>query len=67
VPQSGYIANSTVKQAMASAAAALRDDPMPAAVYYNTNYSHAGAKYGISVVNIYRRMRKAPKLPKLPR
>lgn len=54
MPKSGYIANSTAKQAVASAAAALRGEAAPAAVYYNTCYSHVGDDYGISVVGIFR-------------
>jgi sulfide dehydrogenase [flavocytochrome c] flavoprotein subunit len=54
MPKSGYIANSTAKQAVASAVAALRNQPPPEPVYYNTCYSHVGENYGISVVNIYR-------------
>jgi sulfide dehydrogenase [flavocytochrome c] flavoprotein subunit len=54
MPKSGYVANTTAKQAVAAAAAALRGEPVPEAVYYNTCYSHVGAEYGISVVNIFR-------------
>ncbi len=54
MPKSGYVANTTAKQAVAAAAAALRGEPVPEAVYYNTCYSHVGEGYGISVVNIYR-------------
>lgn len=54
MPKSGYIANSTAKQAVASAAASLRGEAPPSPVYYNTCYSHLGADYGISVVGIYR-------------
>jgi sulfide dehydrogenase [flavocytochrome c] flavoprotein subunit len=54
MPKSGYIANSTAKQAVASAAALLRGETPPQAVYYNTCYSHVGADYGISVVGIFR-------------
>jgi sulfide dehydrogenase [flavocytochrome c] flavoprotein subunit len=54
MPKSGYIANSTAKQAVASAAALLRGETPPAAVYYNTCYSHVGDEYGISVVGIFR-------------
>jgi len=54
MPKSGYVANSTAKQAVASAAAALRGEQPPQAVYYNTCYSHVGPEYGISVVGIYR-------------
>jgi sulfide dehydrogenase [flavocytochrome c] flavoprotein subunit len=55
MPKSGYIANSTSKQAVAAAVAALRGEPAPAdPVYYNTCFSHVGDDYGISVVNIFR-------------
>jgi sulfide dehydrogenase [flavocytochrome c] flavoprotein subunit len=54
MPKSGYIANSTARQAVASAAALLRGEAPSAAVYYNTCYSHVGAEYGISVVGIFR-------------
>jgi sulfide dehydrogenase [flavocytochrome c] flavoprotein subunit len=54
MPKSGYVANSTAKQAVASAAAALRGERPPEAVYYNTCYSHVGDEYGISVVGIFR-------------
>ena len=54
MPKSGYIASNTAKQAVASAAAAIRGQPAPEAVYFNTCYSHVGEGYGISVVNIYR-------------
>jgi sulfide dehydrogenase [flavocytochrome c] flavoprotein subunit len=55
MPKSGYIANSTSKQAVAAAAAALESGPVPAdPVYYNTCFSHVGDEYGISVVNIFR-------------
>lgn len=54
MPKSGYIANSTAKQAVASAAASLRGEAPPSALYYNTCYSHVGDDYGISVVGIFR-------------
>ncbi|WP_270933869.1 NAD(P)/FAD-dependent oxidoreductase [Falsiroseomonas oryzae] len=54
MPKSGYIANSTAKQAVASAAASLRGEAPPQAVYYNTCYSHVGPEYGISIVGIFR-------------
>jgi NADPH-dependent 2,4-dienoyl-CoA reductase/sulfur reductase-like enzyme len=54
MPKSGYIANSTAKQAVASAVAALRGTPAPDAVYFNTCYSHVGEEYGISIVGIFR-------------
>lgn len=54
MPKSGYVANSTAKQAVASAAAALRNEAPPQPVYYNTCYSHVGPDYGISVVGIFR-------------
>jgi sulfide dehydrogenase [flavocytochrome c] flavoprotein subunit len=55
MPKSGYIANSTSKQAVAAAAAALESRPVPAdPVYFNTCFSHVGDEYGISVINIFR-------------
>ncbi|WP_237217431.1 NAD(P)/FAD-dependent oxidoreductase [Falsiroseomonas oryziterrae] len=54
MPKSGYIANSTAKQAVASAAASLRGERPPEALYYNTCYSHVGEDYGISIVGIFR-------------
>jgi sulfide dehydrogenase [flavocytochrome c] flavoprotein subunit len=54
MPKSGYVANSTAKQAVAAAAALLRGERPPEAVYYNTCYSHVGDDYGISVVGIFR-------------
>jgi NADPH-dependent 2,4-dienoyl-CoA reductase/sulfur reductase-like enzyme len=54
MPKSGYVANSTAKQAVASAAALLRGERPPEPVYFNTCYSHVGEEYAISVVNIYR-------------
>ncbi len=54
MPKSGYVANSTAKQAVAAAAAALRNEAPPQPVYYNTCYSHVGPDYGISVVGIFR-------------
>ncbi|MBK1661391.1 NAD(P)/FAD-dependent oxidoreductase [Paracraurococcus ruber] len=54
MPKSGYIANSTAKQAVASAVAALRGEAPPEAVYFNTCYSHVGDDYGISIVGIFR-------------
>ena len=54
MPKSGFVANNTAKQAVASAAALLRGDTPPEAVYFNTCYSHVGENYGISVVGIYR-------------
>ncbi|MEY3552291.1 MAG: cytochrome c [Pseudomonadota bacterium] len=54
MPKSGYIANSTAKQAVASAAAALRGEAAPSAVYFNTCYSHVGEDYGISIVGVFR-------------
>ena len=54
MPKSGFVANSTAKQAVA-AAAALRDSSRPPEpLDFNTSYSHVGAGYGISVVNIFR-------------
>lgn len=54
MPKSGYIANSTAKQAVASAVASLRGEAPPQALYYNTCYSHVGEDYGISIVGIFR-------------
>jgi sulfide dehydrogenase [flavocytochrome c] flavoprotein subunit len=55
MPKSGYIANSTAKQAVAAAAAALESKPVPAdPVYFNTCFSHVGDDYGISIINIFR-------------
>ncbi len=55
MPKSGYIANSTAKQAVTSAVALLRGEaPSPAPVYFNTCYSHVGEDYGISVVGVFR-------------
>ncbi len=54
MPKSGFVANNTAKQAVASAVAALRGQPAPEAVYFNTCYSHVGEGYGISVVGIFR-------------
>jgi sulfide dehydrogenase [flavocytochrome c] flavoprotein subunit len=54
MPKSGYVANSTAKQAVAAAAASLRGEAAPSAVYYNTCYSHVGEEYGISIVGIFR-------------
>ena len=43
MPKSGYIANSTSKQAVAAAAAALESKPAPAdPIYFNTCFSHVG-------------------------
>ncbi len=48
MPKSGYIANSTSKQAVASAVALLQGREPPASpVYFNTCYSHVGDEYGI--------------------
>ena len=55
MPKSGYIANTTSKQAVAAAAAALEGRPVPAdPIYFNTCFSHVGDDYGISVINIFR-------------
>ncbi len=55
MPKSGYIANSTSKQAVASAVALLQGREPPASpVYFNTCYSHVGDEYGISVVGVFR-------------
>lgn len=55
MPKSGYIANSTSKQAVASAVAALTGQPPPGnPIYYNTCYSHVDDDYGISIVGVFR-------------
>ncbi len=55
MPKSGYIANSTARQAVASAIALARGaEPPGGASYFNTCYSHVGEEYGISVVGIFR-------------
>jgi len=54
MPKSGYVANTTAKQAVACAAALLRGEAPPEAVYFNTCYSHVDDEYGISVVGIFR-------------
>ena len=54
MPKSGYVANSTAKQAVASAAASLRGERPPEALYFNTCYSHVGEDYGISIVGVFR-------------
>jgi sulfide dehydrogenase [flavocytochrome c] flavoprotein subunit len=54
MPKSGFIANNTAKQAVASAAALLRGEAPPEAVYFNTCYSHVGSEYGISIVGVFR-------------
>jgi sulfide dehydrogenase [flavocytochrome c] flavoprotein subunit len=54
MPKSGFVANNTAKQAVASAAALLRGDAPPEAVYFNTCYSHVGPEYGISIVGVFR-------------
>ena len=54
MPKSGFVANNTAKQAVAAAAALLRGDAVPEAVYFNTCYSHVGDEYGISIVGVFR-------------
>ena len=55
MPKSGFIANSTARQAVASAVALARGGQPPGnPTYFNTCYSHCGDEYGISVVNIFR-------------
>lgn len=55
MPKSGFIANSTARQAVASAVAALAGrEPPGDPTYFNTCYSHVGENYGISVVGIFR-------------
>jgi sulfide dehydrogenase [flavocytochrome c] flavoprotein subunit len=55
MPKSGFIANSTARQAVASAVALAKGAAPPAnPSYFNTCYSHVGEGYGISVVGIFR-------------
>jgi sulfide dehydrogenase [flavocytochrome c] flavoprotein subunit len=54
MPKSAFVASNTAKQAVACAAAALRGQPPPEGVYFNTCYSHVGEEYGISIVGIFR-------------
>jgi sulfide dehydrogenase [flavocytochrome c] flavoprotein subunit len=55
MPKSGYIANSTARQAVASAVALLQGREPPAnPSYFNTCYSHVGTDYAISIVGIFR-------------
>lgn len=54
MPKSGFVANNTAKQAVAAAAALLRGEKVPEAVYFNTCYSHVGDEYGISIVGVFR-------------
>lgn len=54
MPKSGFVANNTAKQAVAAAAALLRGEAVPEAVYFNTCYSHVGDEYGISIVGVFR-------------
>jgi sulfide dehydrogenase [flavocytochrome c] flavoprotein subunit len=54
MPKSGFVANNTAKQAVASAAALLRGEGPPEAVYFNTCYSHVSSDYGISIVGVFR-------------
>ncbi len=55
LPKSGFIANSTSKQAVASAVALLEGrEPPKDPVYFDTCYSHVGDDYGISVVGVFR-------------
>jgi sulfide dehydrogenase [flavocytochrome c] flavoprotein subunit len=55
MPKSGFIANSTARQAVASAVALAKGaEPPASASYFNTCYSHVGEGYGISVVGIFR-------------
>jgi sulfide dehydrogenase [flavocytochrome c] flavoprotein chain len=54
MPKSGYVANTTAKQAVAAAVALHRGQTPPEPVYFNTCYSHVGENYGISVVGIFR-------------
>ena len=55
MPKSGFIANSTSKQALASAWALINNRPPPTpAIYLNTCYSHISAEYGISIAGVFR-------------
>ncbi|WP_424812306.1 FCSD flavin-binding domain-containing protein [Roseococcus sp. YIM B11640] len=54
MPKSGFVANTTSKQAVAAAVASLRGQAPPEAVYFNTCYSHVGEGYGISIVGVFR-------------
>jgi NADPH-dependent 2,4-dienoyl-CoA reductase/sulfur reductase-like enzyme len=55
MPKSGFVANSTARQAVASAVALARGAAPPAnPTYFNTCYSHVGEGYGISIVGIFR-------------
>jgi NADPH-dependent 2,4-dienoyl-CoA reductase/sulfur reductase-like enzyme len=55
MPKSGYVANSTARQAVASAIALARGAQPPGdASYFNTCYSHVGEEYAISIVGIFR-------------
>ncbi len=54
MPKSGFVASSHAKQAVASAAAMLAGREPPAAVYFNTCYSHVGPDYGISIAGVFR-------------
>ncbi len=54
MPKSGFVANTTAKQAVAAAVALHRGQAPPEPVYFNTCYSHVGENYGISVVGIFR-------------
>jgi sulfide dehydrogenase [flavocytochrome c] flavoprotein subunit len=55
MPKSGFIANSTARQAVASAVALAKGGEPPGnQSYFNTCYSHVGDGYGISVVGVFR-------------
>jgi sulfide dehydrogenase [flavocytochrome c] flavoprotein subunit len=54
MPKSGFAANTQAKHAIACIAASLAGRAPPAAVYFNTCYSHVGEDYGISIVGVYR-------------
>lgn len=66
MPKSGYVANSTAKQAVASALASIRGEAPPDAIYFNTCYSHVGEDYGISIVGIYRPNAEATAIVEVP-
>jgi len=54
MPKSGFAAATQARQAVAAAAAQLAGREVPAAVYFNTCYSHVGEDYGISIVGVFR-------------
>ncbi len=54
MPKSGFSANSQAKVCAAGIVAALRGEPLPAALWANTCYSLVAPDYGISVAAVYR-------------